>query len=164
MSELEENILLEQLDCFQVQRHDFLNNFQVIRGYLQLNMPEKAIEYMNTVVKELEPQQEAYKIPDKHFQALLLGWLFGLRFKGVKTSFVLRYDRQVNRADNWQRYAEKFHGYTKECLSRILPDENLEESNAAIVLTAQDNGFTCRFDFFKKQELLFSSDFQGNHI
>lgn len=162
MSELENNILFEQLECFQVQRHDFLNNFQVIRGYLQLHMPEKAIEYMNSVVRELEPQKEAYRVPNKHFQALVLGWLFGLRLKGIKSDFIFENNNEGAEANSWLQYAESFYGYTKECLNRILPEENPEDNKAKIRMIAKDKSFICKFDFYKKQELLFSSEFKGS--
>lgn len=39
----------EILDLISVQRHDFLNHLQVISGLLQLNKPEKALDYIKQI-------------------------------------------------------------------------------------------------------------------
>ena len=42
------------LDILRVQRHDFMNHLQVISGLLQLNHPERALEYTYEVAEELK--------------------------------------------------------------------------------------------------------------
>ncbi len=111
MSSFDKTLLHEQLECYQIQRHDFLNNFQVIRGYLQLNMPEKALEYIDEAIVELLPQQEIYKVGQKTLLAILLGWFFGLRLKGVEMIF--RFSPEMKSESFWEKrwkeeYAQDF--------------------------------------------------------
>ncbi|HZW82959.1 MAG TPA: Spo0B domain-containing protein [Candidatus Deferrimicrobium sp.] len=42
----EDTFLAELLKFYRVQRHDFLNHFQVAMGYIQLGKAEKAFEYL----------------------------------------------------------------------------------------------------------------------
>ncbi|HWQ42387.1 MAG TPA: Spo0B domain-containing protein [Desulfosporosinus sp.] len=50
MSEVEHVLLSELLQWYSLQRHDFLNHWQVIMGNLQLNQSEKALAYMRETV------------------------------------------------------------------------------------------------------------------
>jgi len=42
------------------QRHDYANHTQVIKGYLELGMPERAMEYVDSVVKELAQESHLF--------------------------------------------------------------------------------------------------------
>jgi hypothetical protein len=42
----EDDLLAELLKFYRVQRHDFLNHFQVAMGYIQLGKADKAFEYL----------------------------------------------------------------------------------------------------------------------
>ncbi|MGE5544795.1 MAG: Spo0B domain-containing protein, partial [Bacillota bacterium] len=42
------------------QRHDYANHMQVIKGYLELKMPERAMEYVDSVVRELARESHLF--------------------------------------------------------------------------------------------------------
>lgn len=44
----------------QRQRHDYANHMQVIKGYMELKMPERAMEYVDSVVKELARESHLF--------------------------------------------------------------------------------------------------------
>ena len=46
-------------ELLRLQRHDFLNHLQVIHGYLQLNKPEKATDYLMRAIDEIRAQGAA---------------------------------------------------------------------------------------------------------
>ena len=66
MNELENYISL-----LRKQRHDFMNDLQVIYGYLQIKRPQGAIEYIDRLSKQNETISEIYKLQDNGFSLCL---------------------------------------------------------------------------------------------
>ncbi|MCJ7688442.1 MAG: Spo0B domain-containing protein [Clostridiaceae bacterium] len=66
MNELENYISL-----LRKQRHDFMNDLQVIYGYLQIKKPRGALEYIERLSKENEIISEIYKLQDNGFSLCL---------------------------------------------------------------------------------------------
>ena len=66
MSELENYISL-----LRKQRHDFMNDLQVIYGYLQMKKPQGALEYIDRLSKENEIISEIYRLQDNGFSLCL---------------------------------------------------------------------------------------------
>lgn len=66
MSELENYISL-----LRKQRHDFMNELQVIYGYLQMMRPQGALEYIDRLSKENETISEIYRLQDNGFSLCL---------------------------------------------------------------------------------------------
>lgn len=164
LDDLDKILLEEQLEYFQIQRHDFLNNIQVIRGYLQLDMPERIIEYIEEILAGLVPQQEIARIGQKTVVAILLGWFFQLRLKGVEMvfSFTPEVKGQEFWLERWQEeYAQQFYGYTRDCLKMIPKDENPDDFQADIYLHAVPGGFGCEFKLLKQEELFQQKDFSA---
>jgi hypothetical protein len=162
MSDFDKQLLNDQLDNYQIQRHDFLNNFQVIRGYLQLNMPEKALEYIDEELVGILPQQEIYMIGQKSLLAMLLGLFFKLRLKGVEMvmSFPPEMKKEEFWQDNWQEeYAQRFYGYTIECLSKIPLVKDPEDLLVELGLHYALGGFACEFRLLNQGELYLQNDF-----
>lgn len=162
MSGLEKTLLYEQLENFQIQRHDFLNNFQVIRGYLQLNMPEKALEYIDEAIVGLWPQQEIFKIGQKSMLAILLGWFFRLRLQGVEMAILIPPEMKEEEywLERWrEEYARQFYGYTKECSSIIPQEDAPEDLLAEIGLNSAPGGFACEFKLLKQGDIYIQNDF-----
>ena len=148
MPSLDRELLYRQLENYQIQRHDFLNNFQVIRGYLQLEMPEKAMEYIDEVLDGLHYQQEVYKISQKTMRAILLSWYYDIRLKGVLMEISLSPEMQedVFWENHWEEeYAGQFYGYTKECSSLIPVDEDPDNLQIDIELHKCGENFQCSF-------------------
>ncbi len=156
MPKLDRELLYRQLDNYQIQRHDFLNNFQVIRGYIQLEMPQKAMEYIDEVIDGLHYQQQLYKISQKSMQAILICLFFDLRLKGVlmELSFSPEMQGEVFWEKHWQEeYAQQFYGYTKECSSLIPINEDPDKLLVKIELRTYDESFQCGFVLFKGEEV-----------
>ncbi len=49
---VEENYLTRLMQLYRVQRHDFLNHFQVAMGYLQLGKSQQALDYLRQAAAE----------------------------------------------------------------------------------------------------------------
>jgi hypothetical protein len=161
---LEKTLLFEQLDNFQLQRHDFLNYFQVIKGYIQLNMPDKALEYLDETTAGLAQQQLIHKISQKTLIAILLSLFFRLRLKGVEMK--IKIPQEMREQKYWQErwreeYAEQFYGYTKDCANSLPEDIDPTGLLAEVELLADLQGFGCGFRLYHQDELIFSSKFQS---
>ncbi|MBU3189749.1 Spo0B domain-containing protein [Clostridium bowmanii] len=66
MNELEDYIRL-----LRKQRHDFMNDLQVIYGYLQIKRPQGALDYIEKLSKENQIISEIYKLEDNKFSLCL---------------------------------------------------------------------------------------------
>ncbi|RNC29930.1 MAG: hypothetical protein AWM53_00150 [Candidatus Dichloromethanomonas elyunquensis] len=164
MSQLDKTLLFEQLENFQIQRHDFLNNFQVIRGYLQLNMPQKALSYIDETVEGLSLQQEIYTIGEKNIVAVLMGWHFGLRLKGVEMA--IDFPLEMKSEEFWrERLGEDnaflFYGYTKECLDLIPEDEDPGNLWVRIRLFPLPRGFGSEFKLLNQGQICLEKNFEA---
>lgn len=63
------------LEVIQVQRHDFLNHLQVVSGFLQLNKPQQAGNYIKQVIADLQViSQTAWLVIPEVTAALLVGF------------------------------------------------------------------------------------------
>lgn len=60
------------LDILRVQRHDFMNHLQVISGLLQLNHPQRALEYTYEVAEELKKASVISKISSAEIAMAIL--------------------------------------------------------------------------------------------
>lgn len=65
------NNLESYINLIRKQRHDFMNNLQVISGYLQMRRPEDALEYIDRLSKENEIISEIYRLEDNEFSLCL---------------------------------------------------------------------------------------------
>jgi len=162
MSDLDKTLLVEQLANYQIQQHDFLNNFQVIKGYLQLNMPEKALAYMDETLRGVAPQREIYRIAQKVLASVLLSFFTKLRLKGLLPDIYIspEFKDQGYWQENWrEEYAGQFYGYTMECLRAIPEDINPNDLLAELELATVQRGFTCTYSLYKQGELYYHNDF-----
>ena len=83
MSEVEHVLLSELLQWYSLQRHDFMNHWQVIMGNLQLQQPEKALTYMRETLAVHGQEQKIAQISEPALAAILLGLMIGLRQEGI---------------------------------------------------------------------------------
>jgi hypothetical protein len=65
------NELENYIGLLRKQRHDFMNDVQVIYGYLQMKRPQGALEYIERLSKENEIISEIYKLQDNGFSLCL---------------------------------------------------------------------------------------------
>lgn len=163
MSGFDKELMIRQLDNYQIQRHDFLNYFQVIRGYLQLNMPEKALVYLDEAIIGLRPQQEIQKIGQKTLLVILLSWYLDLKLCALETE--IAFPPEMNEEEYWlcrwrEEYAVEFYRYTKDCLNSIPKEKDPEDIMIKIELLSASNGFSCEFRLFKQEVLTFCHVFK----
>jgi len=157
MSTVHEELLQQQLENFTIQRHDFMNYFQVIRGYIQLNMPEKALAYMDEDLISLLPQQTISRIAEKTVVAVLLNLYFKFGKQGIKMA--VKYPDEMKSKEFWTarwltEYADRLYGYTKEWVANIPAVHDLEDLSAEIALNATEKGFTLEYKLYRQQELI----------
>jgi histidyl-tRNA synthetase len=65
------NELENYIGLLRKQRHDFMNDLQVIYGYLQMMRPQGALEYIDRLSKENEVISEIYRLQDNGFSLCL---------------------------------------------------------------------------------------------
>lgn len=128
---LERTLLAEQLDHYRLQRHDFLNHWQVIMGYLQLGKADRALLYLQDGISGLDAEQQIGQIPQEMAGAILLGFVIELRKEGLLVEVQLDsfLKKEVFWQEFWQEeYGEVLYGYTKECLAIVFERfQGLEE-------------------------------------
>lgn len=56
----------EFIDLYRKQRHDFMNDVQVIYGYLQLKREEETKEYIGKVIEQNKNISRVYALGDKY--------------------------------------------------------------------------------------------------
>ena len=99
---LERILLAEQLQHYRQQRHDFLNHWQVIMGYLQLGKTDRALLYMQEGVAGLESEQLIGQIPQEIVASSLLGFVIALRKEGLWVEIEL--ENSLKREAFWQEF------------------------------------------------------------
>lgn len=160
MPEIDQTLLSELLSWYRLQRHDCLNHFQVVKGYLQLNREDKALEYMQGMLLELQAEQMIAQIPSSLPAAILLGWVIRLRTQDVSAD--LSFPDGMKKEEFWDKrwreeYAEALYGYTIECLSisEELANKNTEKLQSEIYLYEEQAGFSAEFILYcGEQELV----------
>jgi hypothetical protein len=125
-------------------------------GYLQINKPDRALQYMRQSLQETENEQKIAQIPEDILGAILLGWVIRLRKEGIRLT--ISYPDIMKDQNYWQNnwfeeQAEAFYSYTKECPEVESAENNLPEQDkyAEIILEEE---FTCIFRFLKAGVLL----------
>jgi len=159
MSEVEHVLLSELLQWYSLQRHDFLNHWQVIMGNLQLNQPEKALAYMRETVAGSLQEQKIAQIPEPSLAAILLGFIIRLRQEGVKAA--IDFPEEMKQALFWQdhwreEYVEALYGYTRECMevtSGAMEPSKLLTSE--VYLYDEPGGLSCQFILEDDDDVLF---------
>jgi hypothetical protein len=158
MSEVEHVLLSELLQWYCLQRHDFLNHWQVIMGNLQLQQPEKALAYMRETVAVQEQEQKIALIHEPALAAILLGLIMGLRQEGITAT--LDFSEGMKKVDFWrdhwrEDYAEGLYGYTRECLEVSSQSRLLLNVTAEVYLFDEPGGLACQVILADEETVLF---------
>ncbi|WP_123052950.1 Spo0B domain-containing protein [Clostridium sp. JN-1] len=66
------------IDLMRKQRHDFMNDFQIIYGYLQINDVDRAVNYLEKLSKENIVISSIYALGDNYF-----GFCFEQNIKSI---------------------------------------------------------------------------------
>lgn len=157
MSEIEHVLLSELLQWYRLQRHDFLNQWQVIMGNIQLNQPEKALAYMREVIAKPEQEQKIAQIPEPQIGAILLGFIIRLRQENILTT--IDFPEEMKQKDYWQghwreEYMEAFYGYTRKWMEVSLREKQSQELNAEIFLYDEPRGLSCQFILLDEENVI----------
>lgn len=158
MSEVEHVLLSELLQWYSLQRHDFMNHWQVIMGNLQLQQPEKALAYMREMVAGQEQEQKLAQIQEPALAAILLGLMIGLRQEGVTATldFPEGMKKEEFWGDHWrEEYVEGLYGYTRECLEMSSQSRLLLNVTAEVYLFEEPGGLACQVILADEETVLF---------
>ncbi|MGI5911382.1 MAG: Spo0B domain-containing protein [Syntrophomonadaceae bacterium] len=116
---------MHTVETLRQLRHDFGNYLQVILGYIDLNQPYQAREYILEIVENLAAERNIFEIPDN--QAIL--YFYNQLLKARNLGIILRYkDLNIN---SWSRLMELNEPFnTLSALSQRLQekDDNLRIS------------------------------------
>ena len=157
-SEVEHVLLSELLRWYSLQRHDFMNHWQVIMGNLQLQQPEKALTYMRETVAAQEQEQKIAQIQEPALAAILLGLIISLRQEGITVT--LDFPEGMKKEDFWrehwrEEYGEGLYGYTKECLAVSSQSRLLVDVTAEVYLFEEPGGLACQVILEDEETVLF---------
>ena len=159
MSEVEHVLLSELLQWYSLQRHDFLNHWQVIMGNLQLNQPEKALAFMRETVAGSLQEQKIAQIPEPSLAAILLGFMIRLRQEGVTVTidFPEGMKQELFWQDHWrEEYVAALYGYTRECMEVTTEAiDPLKLLNSEVYLYDEPGGLSCQFILEDEDDVLF---------
>lgn len=157
MSQVDKLLIAELLEAYRLQRHDFLNHWQVVSGYMQINRGEKALQYIRSILPEFEAEQKAGQIPEELVSACVLRLIVQLHKEGIPIELKLAegWKEQEFWTKHWrEEYLEALYGYTSECLeislSRHLPLSAvliLEPALADAQESKAELGFGLKFRF-----------------
>ncbi len=158
MSEVEHVLLSELIKWYSLQRHDYLNHWQVIMGNLQLQQSEKALAYMRETITVQEQEQKIAHIQAPALAAVLMGLMIGLRQQGITAT--LDFPEEMKKEDYWQdhwreEYLEGLYGYTRECLAESSQSKLLLNVTAEVYLFDEPGGLACQVILEDEETVLF---------
>ena len=158
MSEVEHVLLSELLQWYSLQRHDFMNHWQVIMGNLQLHQPEKALAYMRETVAVQEQEQKIALIKEPTLAAILLGLIIGLRQERITAT--IDFPEEMKKKDFWrdhwrEEYGEGLYGYTRECLEVLSQCQLLLNVSAEVYLFDEPGGLACQVILEDEETVLY---------
>lgn len=153
---LGDKLLSEQLNWYRQQRHDFLNHWQVVMGYLQLKEGDKALAYLREVTGHQAAEQRVGQIPQPYVAATLMGLIIRLRQEEIPCELELA--EELKQESFWQKprregYAEALYGYTTECLAlgRSFSSE-YSPLRAKIVLSVEKGKLNVSFGLYQEKD------------
>jgi len=158
MQEVERVLLSELLQWYRLQRHDFMNHWQVIMGNLQLNRPEEALLYMQQSSAASLEEQKVAQIPEPFLGAILLGFM--VRLSQEKVMATIDFPEEMKQKDFWkdhwrEEYVEGLYGYTTECMAVVFQSRDLKELNAEVYLFEEPSGLACQFILSDEETVLY---------
>ncbi|MCY6484283.1 Spo0B domain-containing protein [Clostridium aestuarii] len=102
----------EYISNLRKQRHDFMNDIQVIYGYLQLEREEQAKKYIEVMIKQNEQISSIYALGDEHFGFFIENVLKDLKNREIeldinieinefsKKVFASEYNKKIDLVNN----------------------------------------------------------------
>lgn len=148
MSKVKRILLSEMLQWYRLQRHDYLNHWQVIMGNLQLNRPGEALQYMRGAVTGSQEEQKIGHLAEPYLAAIMLGFLIRLSQEGITVT--IDFPEEMKQKEFWQdhwqeEYVERLYGYTTECLKTSAEFPKSGDLQAEVYLFNEPGGFSCQY-------------------
>lgn len=158
MSEDEPGLLSEMLQWYRLQRHDYLNHWQVIMGNLQLGRPEEALQYMRETVAGSQEEQKIGYLAESHLAAIMLGLLIRLSQEGITVT--IDFPEEMKQKEFWQdhwqeEYVKRLYGYTIECQEASRQYLRSNDLQAEIYLFTELGGFSCQIILSDEETILY---------
>lgn len=79
----------EVIELVRQVRHDYLNHFQVVSGYLELGMPERAQAYINIINADSGRERELLSMQPAALALVLYQLYLHWRLQGIILEFVV---------------------------------------------------------------------------
>lgn len=80
------------MELISIQRHDFLNHFQVISGLLQMNREEQAREYINNAARDITRLSRVVHLKVPEAAAVVLLAHYGAAERGIDVEYDVQAD------------------------------------------------------------------------
>ena len=158
MSEIEQRLLSEMLQWYRLQRHDYLNHWQVIMGYLQIGRPEQALKYMRDTVAGSQEEQKIGHLAEPSLAAILLGLQIRLSQSGITVT--IDFPEEMKQKEFWQdhwqeEYVKRLYGYTIECLEAVTRFPMSNDLLAEVYLFIEPGGLACQVILSDEETVLY---------
>ncbi len=105
----------DAVDILREQRHDILNHFQVVLGYLQMNNHERAVSYMRHVTSEMGISSNIIGLENYPLSILLLKVAQNSKRLEVKFSF-----NSEPKVLSYKNYNEKLLAFLDVSLNLVI--------------------------------------------
>jgi sensor histidine kinase regulating citrate/malate metabolism len=167
----------EILNLMREQRHDFVNHFQVVLGYLQLKKTGLAAEYIKQKNAEMQQFGLQTKCTNPYLEALMLLALHKSRGMGVELSFQVG-DNVAIEHHHSEAVIDQIFFITVLALQvlnrqrdeekwiKISLEENKENISGKIILPSmltQENS-DCLFNRLKQENLTITMNIKGEKL
>ncbi len=133
------------MELFSLQRHDFLNHFQVISGLLQMGRGEQAREYINNAAREITRLSRVVHLKLPEAAAAIMLAHYHAAERGVDVEYEIETDLGgcTIPAEKLGQALEAVLLYGVECLA---PPEN-KDREMNVVIYAADMGYLFKVRF-----------------
>jgi len=130
------------MELISLQRHDFLNHFQVISGLLQMNRGEQAREYLNNAARNITSLSRVVHLRVPEAAAAILLAHYGAAERGVDVEYEVEADLEgcTVPAEKLAPALEAILLYSAECLA--LPEN--KDRVMKVIIHAADRGYLFR--------------------
>jgi len=120
-------------------RHDFGNHLQVISGYLQIERPVQALNYLGSVVDEMNSERVLFDLP---VEAAL--YLYSQLLRGRDAGMTVHFRDIAIRS--WETLKAKDEPYQTLVKWRQAAKTDTDEVIVAVSLYEDESGYDIRLD------------------
>lgn len=148
------------VDLMRMQRHDFMNYLQVVYGYIQVNRPKEAVEYIKRVNNQMTMLSRIYNINCSILSVLLNDFVFQCTKYYIETEFHTKLksiDEDVFTKDI-DNIKIKFDKVFEWVINRYKDIDGDECKTVNIEIMGKSNNFTITFSNSREFALKVSDD------